>query len=58
MANFGSDSQHKITFVLCGQPEIRATLKFSRYLALKQRIRLFFHMDGLSLQENPIESLK
>jgi type II secretory pathway predicted ATPase ExeA len=51
MANFGSDSQHKITFVLCGQPEIRATLKFSRYLALKQRIRLFFNMEGMSLQE-------
>jgi len=51
MANFGSDSQHKITFVLCGQPELRATLKLTRYLALKQRIRLFFHMEGLSLQE-------
>jgi len=51
MANFGSDSQHKITFVLCGQPELRATLKLSRYLALKQRIRLFFHMEGMSLTE-------
>jgi len=51
MANFGSDSQHKITFVLCGQPELRATLKLSRYLALKQRIRLFFHMQGMGLQE-------
>ncbi len=51
MANFGSDSQHRITFVLCGQPELKATLKLSRYLALKQRIRLFFHMSGMSLQE-------
>ena len=51
MANFGSDSQHRITFVLCGQPELRATLKLSRYLALKQRIRLFFHMQGMGLQE-------
>ena len=51
MANFDSDSQHKITFVLCGQPELRATLKYSRYLALKQRIRLFFHLEGMSLQE-------
>lgn len=51
MANFGSDSQHKITFVLCGQPELRATLKLSRYLALKQRIRLFYHMEGMSLEE-------
>ena len=51
MANFDSDSPHKITFVLCGQPELTAALKLSRYLALKQRIRLFFHMQGMSLQE-------
>ena len=51
MVNFGSDSENKITFILCGQPELKATLKFSKLLALKQRIRLFFHMRGLSLQE-------
>ena len=51
MANFGSDSQHKISFVLCGQPELKAILKLSRYFALKQRIRLFFHMQGMSLEE-------
>lgn len=51
MANFGSDSQHRITFVLCGQPELKALLKLSRYLALKQRIPLFFHMQGMSLEE-------
>jgi len=51
MVNFGSDSQHRITFVLCGQPELKAILKLSRFLALKQRIRLFFHMSAMSLQE-------
>ena len=51
MVNFGSDSENKITFILCGQPELKATLRFSRLLALKQRIRLFFHMQGLSLEE-------
>jgi len=51
MTNFASDSQHKITFVLCGQPEFKAILKLSRYLALKQRIRLFFHMQPMGLQE-------
>jgi len=51
MVNFGSDSENRITFILCGQPELKATLKYSRFLALKQRIRLFFHMQGMSLQE-------
>ena len=51
MVNFGSDSENRITFILCGQPELKATLKYSRFLAVKQRIRLFFHMQGLSLQE-------
>ncbi|RLB79658.1 MAG: hypothetical protein DRH17_13450 [Deltaproteobacteria bacterium] len=51
MVNFGSDSQHRISFVLCGQPELKAILKMSQFQALKQRIRLFFHMQGISLQE-------
>ena len=51
MVNFGSDSENRITFILCGQPELKSTLKYSQFLALKQRIRLFFHMQGLSLQE-------
>jgi len=51
MTNFDSDSQHRITFVLCGQPELKAILKYSRFLALNQRIRLASHMKGLSLEE-------
>ena len=51
MTNYDSDSQHRITFVLCGQPELKATLKYSRFLALKQRIRLFSHMHPMSLEE-------
>jgi len=51
MVNFGSDSENRITFILCGQPELKSTLKYSQFLSLKQRIRLFFHMQGLSLQE-------
>jgi len=51
MVNFGSDSENRVTFILCGQPELKSTLKYSQFLSLKQRIRLFFHMQGLSLQE-------
>jgi len=51
MVNFDADSQHRITFIIAGQPELKAILKYSKFLALKQRIRLFFHMQGLSLQE-------
>jgi len=51
LANFGSDSQPKITFVLSGQPELRTRLKLAQYLPLKQRIRLFYHMKPMSLEE-------
>ena len=51
MTNFHFDSQHRITFILSGQPELKAVLTYSRFLALNQRIRLFSHMKGLNLEE-------
>ena len=51
MVSFGSDMENRITFILCGRPELKATLKYSQFPALKQRIRLFFHRQGMSLQE-------
>ena len=51
MTNFGCDSQSKLTFILSGQPELRARLKLSQFLSLAQRIRVFFHMKGMSLEE-------
>lgn len=51
LANFASDSQPRISFVLSGQPELRARLKLAQYLPLKQRIRLFYHMRPMSLEE-------
>lgn len=51
LANFASDSQPRISFVLCGQPELKARLKLSQYLPLKQRIRLFYHMKPMNLEE-------
>ena len=52
MVNFDFDSVNKITFILAGQPELKAQLKLVQFLALKQRIRLFFHMNPMSLQES------
>lgn len=51
MVNFDFDSVNKVTFILAGQPELKAKLKLIQFLALKQRIRLFFHMRAMSLQE-------
>jgi type II secretory pathway predicted ATPase ExeA len=51
LANFDSDSRNRITFILSGQPELRARLKLAQYQALKQRIRLFYHMKPMSLEE-------
>lgn len=51
MVNFDFDSANKITFILAGQPELKTKLKLTQFLALKQRIRLFFHIRAMSLQE-------
>jgi type II secretory pathway predicted ATPase ExeA len=51
LANFSSDSQSRITFILSAQPEFRARLKLAQYHPLKQRIRLFYHMKPMSLEE-------
>jgi len=51
MTNFGCDSQSRISFILSGQSELRARLRFSQFLPLLTRIRLSFHMKPMSLQE-------
>lgn len=51
MCNFDSDSVSKIAFILCGQPELKAMLKLAPFLPVRQRIRLFFHMEAMSLEE-------
>jgi len=51
MTNFNHDSESRITFILCGQPELKARLKLIQFLPLMQRIRVFFHMKPMSLQE-------
>ena len=51
LVNFDSDSRTRITFILSGQPELRGRLKLAQYHALKQRIRLFYHMKPMALEE-------
>ena len=51
MVNFHFDSRTAITFVLAGQPELRELLKYSAFAALRQRIRISYHMPAMTLQE-------
>ena len=51
LVNFDSDSKSKITFVLCGQPELRETLRYSRLASVHQRIRHWVEFSGLSLKD-------
>ena len=51
MVNFHFDSRTAITFVLAGQPELRELLKYSAFAAVRQRIRISYHMPPLTLQE-------
>jgi type II secretory pathway predicted ATPase ExeA len=51
MTNFDFDSKSYVSFILSGQPELRSRLRLTQFLALTQRIRIFFHMKPMSLQE-------
>ena len=51
MVNFHFDSRTAITFVLAGQPELRELLKYAPFAAVRQRIRISYHMPPMSLQE-------
>lgn len=51
MTNFDFDSKSCVSFILSGQPELKSRLRFTQFLALSQRIRIFFHMRSMSLQE-------
>ena len=51
MVNFHFDSRTAITFVLAGQPELRELLTYAAFAALRQRIRISYHMPPMTLQE-------
>jgi type II secretory pathway predicted ATPase ExeA len=51
LVNFNSDSKSKITFVLCGQPELKETLRYARLSSVHQRIRHWVEFSGLSLKD-------
>ena len=51
MVNFHFDSRTAITFVLAGQPELRELLKYATFAAVRQRIRISYHMPPMTLPE-------
>ena len=51
LVNFDSDSKSKITFILCGQPELKETLRYSRLASVHQRIRHWVEFASLSLKD-------
>lgn len=52
LVNFNSDSKSRITFILCGQPELKETLRYSRLASVHQRIRHWVDFSGLSLKDS------
>ena len=51
MVNFHFDSRSNMTFILAAQPELRELLKYAPFAAVRQRIRISYHMPPMSLQE-------
>lgn len=51
LLNFDMDSSHYLSLLLVGQPLLRRTLSLQLHEALRQRIAVHYHLDGLSREE-------
>ena len=51
LLNFEMDSCHYLTLLLIGQPLLRRTLALQLHEALRQRIGVHYHLEGLSRSE-------
>jgi general secretion pathway protein A len=51
LLNFDMDSSHYLSLVLLGQPLLRRTLSLQMHEALRQRIAVHYHLEGLTREE-------
>src|SRR5207247_5970882 len=51
LLNFDMDSSTYLTLLLIGQPLLRRTLSLQHHEALRQRIAVHYHLEGLSRAE-------
>jgi general secretion pathway protein A len=51
LLNFDMDSAHYLTLLLVGQPLLRRTLSLQLHEALRQRIAVHYHLEGLTREE-------
>lgn len=51
LTNFEMDSRHYLSLALVGQPLLRRTLSLTIHEALRQRIAVHYHLEGLSREE-------
>ena len=51
LSNFQLDTANLIAIILIGQPELRHRLKHPAYAALRQRVGMWYHLDGLDPEE-------
>lgn len=51
LLNFDMDSAHYLTLLLVGQPLLRRTLSLQLHEALRQRVAVHYHLEGLTREE-------
>jgi type II secretory pathway predicted ATPase ExeA len=51
LLNFDMDSSHYLSLLLVGQPLLRRTLSLQMHEALRQRIAVHYHLEGLAREE-------
>ena len=54
LVNFNMDSTNLLLLILCGQKELADTLRLEPLESLNRRIRIRYHMQGLSLEETSL----
>ncbi|MGC8763386.1 MAG: ExeA family protein [Acidobacteriota bacterium] len=51
LSNFQLDTENLLAILLLGQPELRRRLRHPAYRALRQRVGMWYHLDGLTEEE-------
>jgi len=51
LTNYGVDAASPLALIVCGQPELRERLRFQRHAAIRQRVEVWFHLEGMQREE-------
>jgi len=51
LTNYSVDAASPLALIVCGQPELRDRLRFQKHAAIRQRVEIWFHLEGMQREE-------